>query len=99
MTGASPPDVPSATSIRAVERALWLLAEVCAEGAISLSDCARRAGLPASTALRLLRTLERAEFVSRDEGGFFRAGPRLVQIGALTLGRQSLVVMAEPSLQ
>jgi urocanate hydratase len=88
---------PSAT--RTVERALGLLAEVCAEGAISLTDCARRADLSPSTALRLLRTLESADFVARDAQGYFRAGPRLIQLGATALGRESLVGIAEPSLQ
>jgi DNA-binding IclR family transcriptional regulator len=88
-----------ASSTRTVERALGLLAAVCAEGEISLTDCARRVDLPASTALRLLRTLESADFVARDERGFFRAGSRLIQLGAAALGRQSLIAMAEPSLQ
>ena len=85
-------------STRTVERALGLLAEVCAEGAITLSECARRAHLPASTALRLLRTLEVAGFVTRDDEGEFRAGGRLIQLGAVALGRQSLVVLAEPGM-
>src|SRR4051794_15799820 len=91
------PSTPSAT--RTVERALGLLAQVCAEGAISLTDCARRTELSPSTALRLLRTLESADFVARDHRGFFRAGPRLIQLGATALGRESLVGIAEPSLQ
>jgi IclR family acetate operon transcriptional repressor len=89
---------PGSTT-RTVERALGLLAEVCAEGSISLSDCARRVELPASTALRLLRTLESADFVARDDRGFFRPGTRLIQLGAAAFGRESLVGMAEPSLQ
>src|SRR3954453_14371316 len=88
-----------ASSTRTVERALGLLAEVCAEGTISLTDCARRVDLPTSTALRLLRTLENADFVVRDQRGFFRAGARLIQLGAAAFGRNSLVAMAEPSLQ
>jgi IclR family acetate operon transcriptional repressor len=99
MTMASTPATPPASSTRAVERALGLLAEVCAEGAIGLTDCARRVDLSPSTALRLLRTLENADFVARDERGFYRAGSRLIQLGAATLGRESLVGMAEPSLQ
>jgi IclR family transcriptional regulator, acetate operon repressor len=89
----------SASSTRAVERALGLLTQVCAEGAISLTDCARRVDLPTSTALRLLRTLENAHFVDRDQRGFFRAGSRLTQLGAAALGRLSLVGTADPSLQ
>ncbi|HET9102925.1 MAG TPA: IclR family transcriptional regulator [Solirubrobacteraceae bacterium] len=88
----------TAGSTRTVERALGLLAEVCAEGSISLTDCARRAQLPASTALRLLRTLEATGFVTRAEDGTFRAGSRLIQFGALALSRQSLVTLAQPSL-
>ena len=85
-------------STRAVSRAMALLGEVCAEESIGLSECARRAELPASTALRLLRTLEGSGFVTRDEEGNFRAGTRLIQLGALTFGRQSLVRIAEPAL-
>ena len=70
------------SSTRTVDRALGLLAVVCDEDPIMLSDCARRAGLPASTALRLLRTLEGSGFVARDADGSFRAGPRLIQLGA-----------------
>jgi IclR family acetate operon transcriptional repressor len=85
-------------STRSVERALGLLSEVCAEGSITLSECARRAHLPASTALRLLRTLEGAGFVARGHDGAFRAGGRLIQVGAVALGRQSLVGLAEPGM-
>ncbi|MDQ1732124.1 MAG: IclR family transcriptional regulator, acetate operon repressor [Pseudonocardiales bacterium] len=86
------------SSTRSVDRALALLAEVCAEEEISLTECARRAQLPASTALRLLRTLEASGFVARDQVGSFRAGPRLIQLGASALGRQTLVRLAEPAL-
>lgn len=86
-------------STRTVERALALLGEVCADGAITLSDCARRTQLAPSTALRLLRTMETAGFVSRRPDGTFHPGTRIVQLGALALGRQSLVKQAEPSLQ
>jgi IclR family transcriptional regulator, acetate operon repressor len=86
-------------STRTVERALGLLAEVCAEGSITLAECARRTHLPASTALRLLRTLNGAGFVTRDDDGSFRAGGRLIQLGAVALGRQSLVGLAEPGMR
>ena len=82
--------IPSA-STRTVDRALALLAEVCAQGSITLSDCARRAGCPPSTALRLLRTLEGTASSPRNADGLFGAGPRLIQLGRAALGRQSLV--------
>jgi IclR family transcriptional regulator, acetate operon repressor len=91
------PDV-SVASTRTVERALVLLAAVCESPPISLTVCARRAGLPASTALRLLRTLEATDFVARDARGAFHPGLRIMQIGATALGRQSLVELAQPSL-
>ena len=69
------------------------------EGSITLAECARRAHLPPSTALRLLRTLEGAGFVARDDVGVFRAGGRLIQLGASALGRQSLVGLAQPGMQ
>ena len=72
---------------------------MCDNDAITLSDGARRAGLPASTALRLLRALEASGFVRRDEVGSYRPGPRLVQLGASALGRQALVGMAQPALR
>ena len=85
-------------STRTVERALGLLAAVCADPPISLTECARRADLPASTALRLLRTLESTGFVARDRRGAYRPGVRVLQLGAMALGRQSLVELAQPSL-
>ncbi|WP_206425932.1 IclR family transcriptional regulator [Nakamurella antarctica] len=95
----SPALAPLVSSTRTVDRALDLLAEVCAEGALSLSEVAKRADLPVSTALRLLRTLERANFLIRGETGMFEAGTRLIQLGAAAFGRQSLVPLAQPSLQ
>lgn len=87
------------SSTRTVDRALGLLAEICAAGPLSLSEVARRADLPASTALRLLRTLEHSHFLTRSASGHFEAGTRLVQLGAAAFGRQSLVPMSEPSLR
>jgi IclR family transcriptional regulator, acetate operon repressor len=85
-------------STRTVERALALLAEVCARPAMSLADCARAVELPPSTALRHLRTLQTNGFVARRSTGLFEAGPRMIQLGAAALGRQSLVRLAQPAL-
>jgi urocanate hydratase len=84
---------------RTVDRALDLLALVCAGEAPSLAECARRSRLPASTALRLLRTLEVRGFVRRDQNGSFIPGTRVLQVGALALSRQSLVRLTEPGLR
>ncbi len=87
------------SSTRTVERALGLLAHVAENAASTLSECARRTGLAPSTALRLLRTLEAAGFVVRTPAGLYEPGNRLIQLGALALGRQPLVQQARPSLQ
>jgi urocanate hydratase len=89
----------TASHTRTVDRALALLAEVCANDQVNLADCARRTGLAASTALRLLRTLESAGFVRREADGTFHPGARLVQLGAIAYGRQSLVNEAEPAMR
>jgi len=83
---------------RTVDRALSLLATVCDRGPLTLADAARAADLSASTALRLLRTLEAQEFVRRGDDGRYVAGVRLVQLGARALSNDSLVSLAEPAL-
>jgi IclR family acetate operon transcriptional repressor len=96
----SSPEFPGrAAPTRTVDRALALLAEVCSHDQVNLADCARRTQLPPSTALRLLRTLESTGFVHRDSGGSFHAGPRMIQLGALSYGRQNLVAEAEPAMR
>jgi len=84
---------------RTVDRALELLAEVCTQESVTLSEAARHTGLPVSTALRLLRTLESSGFVTRDATGGFGAGPRLIQLGAYSLGRHSLLRLAQPAMR
>jgi IclR family transcriptional regulator, acetate operon repressor len=95
----TPPAGNAAGSTRTVERALDLLALVCEGGSPSLSECARRSQLPASTALRLLRTLEVRGFVRRDEQGSFIPGTRVLQFGAQALSRQWMVRLTEPGLR
>ena len=98
MTSVAPMASSSAVT-RTVERALNLLAEVCAEQSLSLSEAARRVHLAPSTALRLLRTLESSGFVARAADGSYSAGVRALQLGATVLGRQSLARLGEAALQ
>lgn len=86
-------------STRTVDRALLLLGIVCDRGSVSLADAARDAALSASTALRLLRTLEAQEFIRRDIDGRYGPGARIVQLGALALANESLVALANDSMQ
>lgn len=87
------------TSTRTVERALLLLGTVCDRGPVTLADAARDVSLSASTALRLLRTLEATGFVRKDDDGGYRPGMRLVQLGAQALSHESLVSLADSALQ
>jgi IclR family transcriptional regulator, acetate operon repressor len=86
------------TSTRAVDRALALLSSVCLNEVTSLADASRRTGVPASTALRLLRTMEREHFVVRDADAGWRAGPRLLQLAVRSLAREPLARLARASL-
>jgi urocanate hydratase len=88
----------AAAGTRTVERALALLG-VVTEAPTSLSECARLTSLPPSTALRLLRTLESAGFATRDASGDYAAGPRMVQLGATSLGSHELTRIATPALE
>jgi IclR family acetate operon transcriptional repressor len=84
---------------RTVERALALLASVCDRGGTNLADTARDCELAPSTALRLLRTLEAAGFVRKDESGMYRPGSRIIQLGAQALSDESLVELAGPAME
>lgn len=86
------------SSTRTVDRALVLLGIVCDRGYVSLADAARDAELSASTALRLLRTLEAQEFIRREPDGRYTPGARLVQLGALALSNESLVSLASDAM-
>jgi DNA-binding IclR family transcriptional regulator len=92
-------EAPPATSTRAVERALELLQRVAlSSGGERLSDLARAAGVPTSTALRLLRTLEGSRFVRRDEAGGYHAGSGLLALAA-AVDELPLIQVAEPHLR
>lgn len=86
------------SSTRTVDRALILLGIVCDRGQVSLTDAARAAELSASTALRLLRTLEAQGFVRRVDDGGYTPGTRIIQLGALALSNESLVSLAEDAM-
>ncbi|MFC8302396.1 IclR family transcriptional regulator [Specibacter sp. NPDC057265] len=86
-------------STRTVERALQLLGSVCDAGSLTLADAARGTELSASTALRLLRTLESAGFLRRDDDGAYRPGLRIVQLGAQALSHESIISLTESVLE
>ena len=68
--------------VEAVDRALHILmAFDGAAEALPLSTLAERTGLPKSTILRLIVSLERFGCLSRDEGGRYVLGPTLFSLG------------------
>lgn len=59
--------------IRALLRGLDALAELSAEAGLTVSETARRARLPRTTAYRVLETLRLGGYVTRDEAELYRA--------------------------
>ncbi|GAA2557371.1 IclR family transcriptional regulator [Neomicrococcus aestuarii] len=86
---------------RAADRVLDLLRVVCeSSDGIRLADAAKATELSASTALRLLRTLEAKGFVTRrEEKGEYRPGFRMVQLGVSALSHESLVETCRPIMR
>lgn len=80
-----------AASVRTLERGLSVLSALAAEREAPLGVIARRAGLPSSTAYRLLETLRQQGFAEWDEAsGLFRVGVRAAQVGAAFSGAGDL---------
>ena len=89
----------STASTRTVDRALELLAAVTEEAPLSLAAAARATELAPSTALRLLRSLEGAGLVARDDDARYRPGPRLIQLGARAFTREPLAELSRGPME
>lgn len=84
---------------RSVTRALRILHEVsCRSHGASLSQVARSVDLPVTTTARLLKALEQAGFLVRDNSSQYLAGAKILQIGAIALSSRSLYDLAAPYL-
>jgi DNA-binding IclR family transcriptional regulator len=70
-----------------------------AHSALTLSEIARRAGLPLSTTHRLLAELERWQAVERSPSGVYQVGRRLWQLGTLAPVQRELREIALPPMQ
>jgi DNA-binding IclR family transcriptional regulator len=89
----------AARPIGSVARALSLLDELLdAEQGLGVNELARRIGVNASTASRLLATLESAGFVQRDGQGPYRLGIHLVTLADRVLARLDIQALARPIL-
>lgn len=96
----SNPKAPRGRPVAAVERALTVLEVLAAnpEG-LGVSDVARRIGVNASSASRLLATLEEGNVVQRDATGRYRLGLHLVALADGVLARLDVRELARPLLR
>ncbi|HEX4109267.1 MAG TPA: IclR family transcriptional regulator [Solirubrobacteraceae bacterium] len=89
----------SSRPVASVARALSLLEELRdSERGLGVNELARRISVNASTASRLLATLESFGLVQRDGTGPFRLGLGLVTLADRVLGRLDLQALARPVL-
>lgn len=80
-------------------RALALLDALAdSDAGLGVNELARRIGVNASTASRLLATLERARIVERSPGGPYRLGLRLVELSDRVLAQLDVRDLARPWL-
>ena len=88
------------TGVASVARALSLLDALAdSDRPLGVSELARRIGVNASTASRLLATLEQAGYVERASGGPYRLGLKLVALSEHVLAGIDLRERARPWLQ
>ena len=86
--------------VRSVARALGLLGLIEAAGPrATLTELARASGLPTSTVLRLLHTLEAERFVARTADGLWTLGATLARLGLAAARAVPLHERAVPVLE
>ena len=85
--------------VASVARALALLDEVArSDAGLGVNELARRIGVNASTASRLLGTLEDGGFVERSPDGPYRLGLKFVALSDRVLGQLDVRERARPWL-
>ena len=85
--------------VASVARALTLLDEVArSDAGLGVNELARRIGVNASTASRLLATLEEGGLVERSADGPYRLGLKLVALSDRVLGQLDVRERARPWL-
>ncbi len=90
---------PPRRPVGSVARAVSLLDALAASDAgLGVNELARRIGVNASTASRLLATLQDAGLVARDPGGPYRLGLRLLTLSDRVLAQLDVRQLARPLL-
>jgi IclR family transcriptional regulator, acetate operon repressor len=84
----------------AVDRGADLLVRVLeSEEPVALTDLASAAGLPKSTASRLISALERRGLIEQDgERGRLRPGPAILRVAERSMLERNIVELARPAL-
>ena len=78
----------SASTVQALERGILLLQALAQHNAVSLTDLALQVGMPASSAHRLLMTLQQHDFVDFDENTqLWQVGIEAFRVGSAYLTR------------
>lgn len=86
--------------VQSLDRAIALLRILAEADGMSLSDIAKKADLPASTAHRLLATLQKRQLVNHDgENGLWTVGLGLFRIGAAYLRIRKLPDVGRPVIR
>jgi IclR family transcriptional regulator, acetate operon repressor len=90
----------TAQGTTAIDRGADLLVRVLeSEQPVALTDLASAAGLPKSTASRLVSALERRGLIEQDgERGRLRPGPAILRVAERGMLERNLVELARPSL-
>jgi IclR family transcriptional regulator, acetate operon repressor len=90
----------AAQGTTAVDRGADLLVRVLeSDEPVALTDLASAAGLPKSTASRLVSALERRGLIEQDgERGRLRPGPAILRVAERGMLERNLVELARPSL-
>jgi IclR family transcriptional regulator, acetate operon repressor len=90
----------TAQGTTAIDRGADLLVRVLeSEQPVALTDLASAAGLPKSTASRLISALERRGLIEQDgERGRLRPGPAILRVAERGMLERNLVELARPSL-
>jgi DNA-binding IclR family transcriptional regulator len=85
-------------SVRGAQR-LFIIVERLSAKPMTLTEVAREAELPKSTALRFLRTLEDSGWVYRDQSGVYSLGAAIAGLAAQYLSGDALVAAATPPMR
>ena len=92
-------DSPARRPVGSVARAIALLdALATSDAGLGVNELARRIGVNASTASRLLSTLQQGGLVERSRGGPYRLGLRLVTLSDRVLAQFDVRERARPLL-